>query len=86
VTDAPLAEVTGDMEPHAELLQLMLQLIPALVPSLLTTADMVDVAPVASDAGGAAPKEIETAAGGAEPPPPQAARARAASVAKNGAR
>jgi hypothetical protein len=86
VTDAPLAEVAEEMEPHAELLQLMLQLITALVPLLLTNAEMLDVAPMASDAGGAAPKEIETAAGGAEPPPPQAASARVASVAKNKAR
>jgi hypothetical protein len=88
MTDAPLAEVAVVMEPHAELLQLILQLTPALVPSLLTTAEMLDVAPVASEVGGAAPKEIEIAAGGfgVEPPPLQAVKAMTASVESNEAR
>jgi hypothetical protein len=76
------------MEPHAELPQLTLQATPAFVLSSLTTAEIFVFAPVASDAGGAAPNEIEIAAGGFgfAPPPLQPAKARAASIEMNGAR
>jgi hypothetical protein len=65
----------------------MLQLTPAFVLSLLTTAEMFDFAPVASEAGGAVPKEIAVVGGGGvEPPPPHAARVMATSEENNGAR
>jgi hypothetical protein len=75
------------MEPQAELPQLILQLTPAFVLSLLTTAEMFDFAPVASEVGGAVPKEIAVVGGvGVEPPPPHAARVMATTVENNGAR
>ena len=87
MTDAPLAEVLGAMEPHAELPQLILQLTPAFVLSLLTIAEMLDFAPVASEAGGTVPKEIAVVGGfGFAPPPLQPAKARTASIEMNGAR
>ncbi len=75
------------MEPHAELPQLILQLTPAFVLSLLTTAEMFDFVPVASEAGGAVPKEIAGVGGfGVEPPPPHATKVMATKVENNGAR
>ena len=72
----PLAVAAGLNEPHGEVLQVTVQVTPALLVSFATVAVSIAVALVATDVGAAA-KVTEIVAGGVggvEPDPPQEVR------------